>query len=109
VPDGESAPRGGTPSDAVPGPPQADPFIEPPDVRTVRTAIELQLAVTSGDRDIEVVEHLDLRELDLLNHPGTENATYTMYTGTNTRSIRVCCFSCQCHGLHTTTAVNSSG
>jgi hypothetical protein len=68
------------------------------DVRTVSTALELQQAVMDGVRDIEVVEHLDLRDLQLLNNPynhrpeGKTNkkATNTMYTDTLTRSIRVC-------------------
>jgi hypothetical protein len=78
-------------------PPPAEPSIErplPPDVVKVRTAIDLQLAVISGIRDIEVVEHLDMRELQLLQTPGNQpdsNTTsgFMLYSGTNTRSIRV--------------------
>jgi hypothetical protein len=83
-----------------PPPPTAEPSIVPltADVRTVSTALELQQAVMDGVRDIEVVEHLDLRDLQLLNNPynhrpeGKTNkkATNTMYTDTLTRSIRVC-------------------
>jgi hypothetical protein len=63
-------------------------------VYTVSTAIDLLIAVISGIRDIEVVEHLDLRDLPGLKLPGNQldsNSTsdFTLYTGTDTRSIRV--------------------
>jgi hypothetical protein len=83
-----------------PPPPTAEPSVAPlsADFRTVSTALELQQAVMDGVRDIEVVEHLDLRDLQFLNNPynhrpeGKNNikATNTMYTDTLTRSIRVC-------------------
>jgi hypothetical protein len=70
----------------------------PAEVRTVSTASELQQAVMDGVRDIEVVEHLDLRDLQLLPNPfnhrpegkGNIKTTHTVFTDTNTRSIRVC-------------------
>jgi hypothetical protein len=108
----DSAPGAGT-NDSVPAnpgqatppplppppPPPAEPSIValPADIRTVSTAAELQQAVKDGVRDIEVVDHLDLRALQLVNNPfnlrpdGADNikATHTTYAADNLRSIRV--------------------
>jgi hypothetical protein len=62
----------------------------PPDVRRVGTAIELQRAVQAGHRDIELVDHLDLRALPSLSVPiQVVGERHIMYVANNTRSIRV--------------------
>jgi hypothetical protein len=90
-----------------PSPPPSPPpiGISPADIVTVRTASELQQAVQGGARDIEVVNHLDLRSLQLLKNPSRSPSSrppadqkhflaysHTMYAGEKTRSIRVCCY-----------------
>jgi hypothetical protein len=93
--DYESAPSGASsnPPRPPPPPPPAGRTIEPPpppDVKRVSTAIELQEAVQAGFRDIEVIDHLDLRDLQLLSAPREVVAErHTMYVANSTRSIRV--------------------
>jgi hypothetical protein len=49
--------------------------ISPADVVTVNTTSELQQVVQGGARDIEVVNHLDLRSLQLVKNPSQVRST----------------------------------
>lgn len=62
-----------------------------PEVAAMYTAEQLQEAILSGVRDIEIRAHLDLRNLTQVDTPEVlSNFSHFQYVLATTRSIRVC-------------------